>query len=444
MTKWGLNDKGQKLFEEKLKDNGWDALNASQLAVQLKVDRSTASSFMNKSQQGHKSKLEIVMTQLGLNREEVESKTFANDYFIKIEGEPISLAIAEAYRKCCPEGFDRTVPQGDEKILERLKDMQTKDGVEALSRFACLLSLDKRIPSEIKTKWAPHIKPGDREKLLTKDRDRSSSKCSECYRLMVYIAPSRDIKGRSFSIEYSLLIDSQPDGIGQELEAIPFSFNLRSSYESTEIQDVVKDLLDISGEQVPLSDTILELFLPNSLLGINLSSITLENYGLCQMFIRFQERQERHFKKNYGDWKKSWKLLTEKIRERTLFRQVYIPWNDCMGEFRSKLHQFEYASCYFAGDLNEFSEIVQDICKSPLSTAVWSHQGRENTAIETFVLELCISELSRSLARLRQEVCVNYSREPDRMREQYAHYIHLLWDNPHRMFPANAFTSEST
>ncbi|CAN1211531.1 hypothetical protein TUMEXPCC7403_15115 [Tumidithrix helvetica PCC 7403] len=444
---WKLSLDGQKLLKELLKELTWESLSLNELVPTLKeakgfvIDRETLTNIMDAHSQHRsiKSRLEGLMTALGAK--DSTTKAFEKKYFEQIENDPVLLAMSEAYRKCCPEGFDRTVPQGDEMIRESLNDMKTKDGIEALSRFACLLHSDNRIPNEIKARWETHIKSGDREKLVQVSRQKSSTKCSECYRLMIYVADHHSING-NFSIQYALLKDFQADSIEQEMQPIPICSNLRDSYKDTEIVDVIRELLDESGAEVALSDLILEIFLPIKLMGLNLASLTQSIDGTYRLFIRFQKRQGKHLKRKMGDWKKSWDDLIAKIELN--YKDVCILWNNCIVDFSSQFYKFQYVSCSFTGNLEEFPQIVDKISESPICTAVWAHQGRKTNEIEDFVFPLPVGNLPRSLAELRQNVWIEHGDEPDRLREHYAHYIYLLWDNPYRMFPATIFTSEST
>ena len=85
MANWRLSDEGYQLFREHLKTNGWDSLSNNELSRLLKVDRSIIPNLLNGSHQGHKSKLENVMINLGLKSDEVESDSFAERYFQEVK-----------------------------------------------------------------------------------------------------------------------------------------------------------------------------------------------------------------------------------------------------------------------------------------------------------------------------------------------------------------------
>ena len=94
MANWRLSDEGYKLFNERLKANGWDLLNKTELAKLLKVYRSNmVSNLLNRTHEGQKAKLEFVMIRLGLEEDEVESDSFARKYFQEIKNSPKSLSV---------------------------------------------------------------------------------------------------------------------------------------------------------------------------------------------------------------------------------------------------------------------------------------------------------------------------------------------------------------
>ena len=86
MANWRLSDEGYKLFNERLKANGWNLLNKTELAKLLKVERNTTlTNLLNRNHEGWLSKLKDVMTRLGLNEDEVESDSFARRYFEEVK-----------------------------------------------------------------------------------------------------------------------------------------------------------------------------------------------------------------------------------------------------------------------------------------------------------------------------------------------------------------------
>ncbi|MFN5398490.1 MAG: hypothetical protein ACK5C4_12860, partial [Pseudanabaena sp.] len=86
MANWRLSDEGYKLFNERLKSNGWDLLNKTELATQLKAYRShMVTNLLNRTHEGQLSKLKDVMIRLGLDEDEVESDSFARRYFEEVK-----------------------------------------------------------------------------------------------------------------------------------------------------------------------------------------------------------------------------------------------------------------------------------------------------------------------------------------------------------------------
>ena len=86
MANWRLSDEGYKLFNERLKANGWNLLNKTELAKLLKVERNTTlTNLLNRNHEGWLSKLKDVKTRLGLDEDEVESDSFARRYFEEVK-----------------------------------------------------------------------------------------------------------------------------------------------------------------------------------------------------------------------------------------------------------------------------------------------------------------------------------------------------------------------
>jgi hypothetical protein len=85
LANWKLNNNGQQLFLDTLKDIGWYSESYSELARLLKVDRATAKKLKDGEYQGHKSKLVSVLIQIGLDEDEVESDEFAEENFEEVK-----------------------------------------------------------------------------------------------------------------------------------------------------------------------------------------------------------------------------------------------------------------------------------------------------------------------------------------------------------------------
>ena len=86
MANWRLSDEGYKLFNERLKANGWDSLNKTELATLLKADRNNiVTNLLNRDHEGQLSKLKAVMIRLGLDEDDVESDSFARRYFEEVK-----------------------------------------------------------------------------------------------------------------------------------------------------------------------------------------------------------------------------------------------------------------------------------------------------------------------------------------------------------------------
>jgi hypothetical protein len=165
LANWRLSDEGYQLFREHLKINVWDSLSNNELSGLLKVDRSIIPNLLNGSHQGHKSKLENVMINLGLKSHEVESDSFAERYFQEVKDEkqkskPIAMENPFQPLYLPVDKAEQFFSQ--ERELQEIFDLLNSGsggvnllGDRQMGKTSMLRRISQLAASELRDKWEP-------------------------------------------------------------------------------------------------------------------------------------------------------------------------------------------------------------------------------------------------------------------------------------------------
>jgi len=343
--------------------------------------------------------------------------------------------IVRAYKNCCPEGYEIYVPETTLGIIFGLYDISPIGGITAISRFSYLIFTSSTIPESFRQDWQEKIKKSDRNLLKQK---YATDEESDHYRLMVTFKNSKKTRD-SYNLEYSLRkdpdcrdYDDRTEDLTQYIKNPP---SIRESYTEAEVHPFLQELLEACGESVNIDRMILELFLPNELMHIDLSSITRKIAKFSSKFqlnLRFQNRQEIGFRVKLGQWKSNWKTL---VSNQSQYKNVCALWEGCKKIFILSIDAISDGDSVCLGSLyagnigdDQYELWLNTVSENTIPTAVRVSNPQFDYKSE--ILEKNTNELVSLFPQMRRNF-------------ETHHYIHLIWDNPYRMFPTSPLRSVS-
>jgi hypothetical protein len=370
---------------------------------------------------------------------------------------PINFEIViKAYQASNPNGRSRPVPPNIQALVQQLAEIPgEKGGIKPLCHFVSLLVQDQSLGSNnqkaLKT-WA------QAQGMVVSEAVIEEPEIAEIC-LMVKVKP-RVLNNPSLGYLVSAALIKDPDPFSPEIEpvATPITISVppdpkcAPGYSQTDLPHILNELIRTCGNEhgIPLTDLVIQWFLP-----IELMSLPIEHWQFqigrkqkeysgkrCKAVI--VRSSDRHFSSDYraasGDWQKYWqRLVTIQQSKQTLkCAQALAHLDPITGKTSINWTSSKVVGCRFVEHHNpqQQEDVWDGLLSQGTPIAIWIRQPTTEKRVRP--LSTCtIAQLLTSLATHRQRA-LSHDCEPDRLE---AASLCLLFDNPHRPFPAIDYQS---
>ncbi|MBN8559399.1 MAG: hypothetical protein J0L70_02630 [Leptolyngbya sp. UWPOB_LEPTO1] len=349
--------------------------------------------------------------------------------------------VIKIYRNCLAEGRARSIPDTLEALVQQLTDLPK----DLLVRFIGLLIQEPIEQRDALKAWV--IQQG---MTLPEAEVRTAEIC-----LMIKVK-TRGNPSLGYLVEAA--ISQDPDPWDSTIEPtktpipIPFAPDPKRApgYAQEDLPQILDHLIATCGSQyqIPLSDLVIQWFLPIELMSlplehwqIQIGRIQKQCNGLrCKaVIVRSSDRQ--YYLSASGDWKKYWMRLLECRASRCF--QTLESLDPIKGRTTINWIKTQVVGCKFVEhhELQKQEMLWDELLGQGLPVALWMRQSKGDAEkakkVMQSVTKCSIAELPDSLARHRQKA-LSHDCETDRLE---AASLCLLLDNPFRPFPTIDYQS---
>ena len=358
--------------------------------------------------------------------------------------------VAKIYRSCLSQGRRRLVPDTLETLVQQLADIPGEPNEpEPLLQFVSLLVQEPSLTAEQQESlrvWA--IKQG---MTILKGKPESSETAEVC--LMVTVKP-RALNDPSFGYVVSAAISHDPDPWKPDVKPITVSLEISVTpdpkftpgYSEEDLPLILDALIVMCGKEYPLSDLVIQWFLPIELMNLPLEHWQIQisktqkqcNGVRCKAVI--VRSYDRHFLPEYQsaskDWQKYWTRLS--TMQESKCSDALVRLDPITGKTQINWKSSKVVGCRFVEhhDPQQQSDLWEQLLGQGLPIALWTRQSGTKSRIQS-VTKCSIVKLSEMLAEHRQRA-LSHDSETDRLKAA-SHC--LLLDNPFRPFPTLDYQS---
>lgn len=275
---------------------------------------------------------------------------------------------------------------------------------------------------------------------------------------------------KGYLIESALIIDPSPSDLENKITPHPLhplsvpqptDTKLSPAYSQDELEKVVGKLIEDCGSSIPLTDLVLQLFLPTELLNLAIEHWRfLKGRHCCghrckSVLIRSSDRQFSDlYNPANGDWEKYWKrfLIIPDAKCSEALPMLNLEQN----QTKIQPSKSQVIGCRFIEHYNPQQQQLfwEDILNQGLPIALGVRhleitqigmtteeaKQKAKQSMNNVIRNCSIADLPESLMKKRQQVLSRkYNSEVEQLQQSR---LCLLWDNPFRPFPTIKYKSE--